>query len=208
MTRKPFYKRLLFSFQRPGKASPSPLRQESKNIETELLCQLFICELFDFFRPICRRHLQCLPNKRAVFIPIKRRPVKALCAFFSSPFSSATRGEFNKDGAKSQGFSSGFSKKIFSSHNILILIKKQHVKIAFFGHDKLLSAGVHTAVRDCPGAEGPTFWGQPCATCGYRFCSGNGSRKSRPCNQRAQRACPGKEFIVTGTIEWRRVIPL
>jgi hypothetical protein len=51
VTRKPFYKRLLFSFQRPGKASPSPLRQESKNIETELLCQLIICELFDFFSP-------------------------------------------------------------------------------------------------------------------------------------------------------------
>jgi hypothetical protein len=53
-----------------------------------------------------------------------RQPVKGLCAFFSSPFSSATRGEFNKDGGKSQGFSAGFFKKKISHLKILILIKK------------------------------------------------------------------------------------
>jgi len=51
VTRKPFYKRLLFSFQRPGEAPPSPLRQESKNIETELLCQLLFKSLSIFFPP-------------------------------------------------------------------------------------------------------------------------------------------------------------
>jgi len=59
-----------------------------------------------------------------VFIPIKQQAVKSLFAFFSSPFSPATRGEFNKDADRSQGFFCGFCKKNFNAFNLLILFGK------------------------------------------------------------------------------------
>ena len=53
------------------------------------------------------------------------------------------RGEFNKDGVKSQGFSAGFSKKKFSSPNMLILIKKNRTLNAFSDLETRLFKGAH-----------------------------------------------------------------
>jgi hypothetical protein len=60
-----------------------------------------------------------------------------------STFSSATRGEFNKDGVKSQGFFSGFFKKINSSSNRLVLIKKNRTLNAFSDLETRLLKGAH-----------------------------------------------------------------
>jgi hypothetical protein len=69
-----------------------------------------------------------------------------------STFPSATRGEFNKDGVKSQGFFSGFFKKKFSSANMLILIKKNRTLNAFSDLETRLCKGATSR----PAATSPT----------------------------------------------------
>ena len=81
------YKLLLFSFQRPGFASPSPLRQESKNIEAEPLCQSKKFELFCFFRcPGGSYFDPCFTGKRRLY-RLSLRLSRAFFTFFSSPAS-------------------------------------------------------------------------------------------------------------------------
>lgn len=53
------------------------------------------------------------------------------------------RGEFNKDGVKSQGFFSGFFKKKISSPNMMILIRKNCTLNAFSDLEMRLFKGAH-----------------------------------------------------------------
>ena len=75
---------LLFSFQRPGTASPSPLRQESKNIETEMLCQSQIDFLFDFFSPTCRPHFAVTDQASVWLYRLSVRLSRTFFAFFAA----------------------------------------------------------------------------------------------------------------------------
>ena len=85
-------------------------------------CYLRVFRFF-FARSCGSFYLDCQTSERWLY-RLSSGLSRAFSAFFALPFWSATRGEFNKDGAKSQGFSAGFLKKRLSHLKRLILIKK------------------------------------------------------------------------------------
>ena len=105
------FKRLLFSFQRPGWASPSPLRQERENIENETLCQSFFTSCCFFSATLVDAFYKLRRRSERRLYRLNPRLSRAFFAFFLRRFCRQRGGNLMELGLGVKAFLQVFSKK-------------------------------------------------------------------------------------------------